>query len=391
MVRIRVFKLSQIIYYAIIIVVAVALIGLIASALLGGDDAQPSPTPGGVTTSTPDTVVVPQQEDISRSGGADRPGLIAATANAEGKGLDPPGESPGLLRRLSTWLFSFDPGDPLSILGVHLPVTEKQAPPQSQQATAALLSADGEEIGENELTDAQETAEHILVEIARIEEPYTPPSRGRILIYHTHTYEAYQQDEDDPYKEASAAWRTKERDKSIVGVGDVLERHLTALGYEVVHDVTEFEPPKLGTAYIRSLEMLDGRVAAGEEYAMIIDLHRDAWDTVQEKQMTAPVDGEPAARLMMLIGTGEGSEGNSFSIKPNWKENYKLADALTANLNERYPGLCRDIMLKTGRYNQHISEHSVLIEVGNNRNTLQEAMNAMGPLAEAIDAALRGE
>ncbi len=258
------------------------------------------------------------------------------------------------------------------------------------RAEANFLSADTD-ISENELSDMSDVGEHILVEIARIEEPYVPAPRGRILIYHTHTYEAFEQDEDDPYKEASAQWRTKERDKSIVGVGDALDRHLTALGYEVVHDVTEFEPPKLGTAYVRSLEMLDKRVADGEEYAMVIDLHRDAWDMVLAKQMTADVDGEAAARLMMLIGTGEGDESNSFKIKPNWRENYKLADALTNTLNGMYPGICRDIRMKTGRYNQHISEHSVLIEVGNNKNTLDEAMRSMAALAMAIDKVLSGE
>ena len=76
--------------------------------------------------------------------------------------------------------------------------------------------------------------------------------------------------------------------------------------------------------------------------------------------------------------------GEGFSIKPNWQENYKLAEALTAGLNERIPGICRDIMVKTGRYNQHMSERAVLIEVGHNENTLQEALNATEPLADVI-------
>mgnify|MGYP000306588260 CR=1 FL=1 len=79
-----------------------------------------------------------------------------------------------------------------------------------------------------------------------------------------------------------------------------------------------------------------------------------------------------------------GDDGEGFSIKPNWQENYKLAEALTAGLNERIPGICRDIMVKTGRYNQHMSERAVLIEVGHNENTLQEALNATEPLADVI-------
>lgn len=48
-------------------------------------------------------------------------------------------------------------------------------------------------------------------------------------------------------------------------------------------------------------------------------------------------------------------------------------------------------MVKTGRYNQHMSESAVLIEVGHNENTLEQALNATKPLAKAIAAVLRGE
>ena len=41
-------------------------------------------------------------------------------------------------------------------------------------------------------------------------------------------------------------------------------------------------------------------------------------------------------------------------------------------------------MVKTGRYNQHVSPNSLLIEVGNNMNTLDEALASMPALADAI-------
>ena len=94
---------------------------------------------------------------------------------------------------------------------------------------------------------------------------------------------------------------------------------------------------------------------------------------------------------MMLIGTGEGSDGNTFSIKPNWQENYRLAQALTDALNAQIPNLCRDVMVKTGRYNQHMSPSAVLIEVGHNKNTLQQAMNSTAPLACAIAEILQDD
>ena len=41
-------------------------------------------------------------------------------------------------------------------------------------------------------------------------------------------------------------------------------------------------------------------------------------------------------------------------------------------------------MVKNGRYNQHLFTPSVLIEVGHNLNTLDEALASMPVLAEAL-------
>ena len=47
--------------------------------------------------------------------------------------------------------------------------------------------------------------------------------------------------------------------------------------------------------------------------------------------------------------------------------------------------------LKNGRYNQHVADCCVLIEVGNNYNTLEEALAAMPFLANAICALADGQ
>ena len=88
-------------------------------------------------------------------------------------------------------------------------------------------------------------------------------TKGRILIYHTHTYEAYEQQTDAPYEETTK-WRTADERFDMVRVGDELAALLTGLGYEVEHDRTAFEPPVLDSAYTRSLTMLQQRLAAGE-------------------------------------------------------------------------------------------------------------------------------
>lgn len=239
---------------------------------------------------------------------------------------------------------------------------------------------------EEESPDVPDQPERIRVEIENIREKYQHEEKAdkpRVLIYHTHTYEAFEQNPDDPYPECGK-WRTEDSRYNIVRVGDALAEELEALDIEVVHDTTEHEPPKLGTAYLRSLKTLEGYAQRGEEFDMMIDLHRDAASSRNTNPSCVTANGIKYARMMVLIGNGKGSNGNSFSIKPNWKENYKLAQAVTDGLNAEIPGICRDVMVKNGRYNQHMSENAVLIEVGHNKNTLEEAVNAAKPLAKVI-------
>ena len=209
--------------------------------------------------------------------------------------------------------------------------------------------------------------------------PGTASPAGRsILIYHTHTHEAYEQVKEDPY-EALEAWRTSDADHSVVRVGEELARLLEGCGFEVVHDVTDHEGSELSTAYTRSLQTLRGYE---RRFDLYIDLHRDAWVAGEADEFTL-AGGAPAARLMMLVGNG-----NGFDEKPWYAQNLAFARALEARINAVEPGLCKPALVKDGRYNQHIGVFAVLVEVGNNRNTLQEALNAMPALAEGLRSLL---
>ncbi len=220
------------------------------------------------------------------------------------------------------------------------------------------------------------------IEVIR-EEPVAAAQGKRILIYHTHTYEAYEQQPDRPYVETQT-WRTADEEHNMVRVGKELQRLLTAKGYVVVHDTTAFEPPKLSSAYTRSLNMLERRRDAGEHYDLYIDLHRDAYVASQKGSNTVQTAAGACARLMMLIGKGEGQTEQGFDQKPEWEKNLAIAQQLTEALRSQEEGLCKEVCLKSGRFNQHIAPCCVLIEVGNNRNTLDEALASMPYLADAI-------
>ena len=91
------------------------------------------------------------------------------------------------------------------------------------------------------------------------------------------------------------------------------------------------------------------------------------------------VDETPTARLMCVVG-----QGIKYADKPDFDRNFALATSLTDNLRHIDKRLARDVRVKTGRYNQHIGQLSLLIEVGHNANTLEQALHAVPSLAESL-------
>ena len=202
----------------------------------------------------------------------------------------------------------------------------------------------------------------------------------KILIYHTHTTEAYTATKASPYVQTSS-YRTKDAGKSVIAVGEALaERLRTQYGFSVIHDITDHEPPSLKTAYDRSEQTMRSYLKRYPSLVLFIDIHRDASSDTSDYVV---LDGQPTARLMCVVG-----QGTKYEEKPDFETNYALASSLTENLRQVDKRLARDVRVKTGRYNQHVGELSLLIEVGHNANTLEQALNAVPSLAESLALAL---
>ena len=198
----------------------------------------------------------------------------------------------------------------------------------------------------------------------------------KILIYHTHTTEAYTATSSSPYVQTSS-FRTADASKSVLAVGEALAQRLRVqYGFCVIHDTTDHEPPKLKTAYERSEQTMRNYLERYPSLVLFIDIHRDASSDTSDYVL---VDGIPTARLMCVVG-----QGTKYEEKPDFDRNYSLATLLTDHLRLIQNRLARDVRVKTGRYNQHVGQLSLLIEVGHNANTLEQAMNAVPPLAESL-------
>lgn len=252
---------------------------------------------------------------------------------------------------------------------------------------AGAVNADAVVVAEQEEAKAQSVfasaaSDGLVIEvIADTPEPASEAPAKSVLIYHTHTHEAYAQDPSDPY-DAVETWRTTDAQHSVVRVGQALAEALTARGYRVVHDTTDNEQDDLSSSYVRALETLEGY---DEEFDLVIDLHRDAYSEGLPIGIAAP-DGTSCAQLMLVVGRGD---NYPLEQRADYAENLAFAQRITGEINADFPGLCRNVTVKLGRHNQHIGAHAILVEVGHNQNTLAQALNAVPYLADAIDVALK--
>lgn len=220
------------------------------------------------------------------------------------------------------------------------------------------------------------------IQIIREDDEIPEARSPSILIYHTHTHEAYLQNQENPYT-AVEAWRTSDENHNVVRLGSALAENLASLGFDVIHDKTDHEQADIDAAYLRSLETLE---SYDKEFDLVIDLHRDAY--FDNALPFLKHNGKRYAQLMMLVGRGDKYDD---AEKPPYDANLQFAQKITNTLNEQISGICRNVTVKTGRYNQHIGKHSILVEVGHNRNSLEEALNSIPYLAKAIQFVLRNE
>lgn len=207
-------------------------------------------------------------------------------------------------------------------------------------------------------------------------------SQPTVLIIHTHGTEAYTPTADSMYKEYGGEYRTDDDRYNMISIGDELTRLLEAKGIKVIHDRTPYDKDDYYGAYDKSKAAVKKWLAEYPSIKMVLDLHRDAAeneDGTQWKAVTT-VNGEETARLMMVVGASHS----------NWTQNMSLATKFSVLLNRTYGNMARYITAKYKSYNQNLCPGSLIVEVGAAGNTHQEALNAMGVLAEAIVALSKG-
>lgn len=199
----------------------------------------------------------------------------------------------------------------------------------------------------------------------------------QILIYHTHSQEGYVDSAPgDP-------------NSSVVAVGERLAQLLREqYGLNVLHHTGEYDVADRDNAYSYAGPALEQVLAENPSIEVVIDLHRDG--VAEGTHLVSEVNGKQTAQIMFFNGLSRTTaNGNiAYLANPNLADNLAFSFQMKLAAEEYYPGFARATYLKGYRYNLHYRPRSLLVEVGAQTNTLEEAMNAMEPLADIIHKVL---
>lgn len=205
-------------------------------------------------------------------------------------------------------------------------------------------------------------------------------SKPQILIYHTHSQEAF------------ADSIPGDTSTTIIGAGEKLAQLLRdEYGFNVIHHTGVYDVESRDYAYSAAGPAIEQILAENPSIEVVIDLHRDG--VADNTRLVSNVGGRPTAQFMFFNGLSylKGRGDIDYLVNPYVEENLAFSFQMKLAADEYYPGFSRNIYLKGMRYNMHYREKSLLIEVGAQTNTVEEVMNAIDPIAHILAMVLKGE
>lgn len=220
------------------------------------------------------------------------------------------------------------------------------------------------------LIEAKETEENIIKDIINVSKEEQKPQNQEkpiIYIYSSHDTEEYQEPTSKIHsitpnvKVASYILKDHLNDLGIKStvekrkISDYLKKH--NLNYYGSYDASRY--------YIQT-SMKEN------DYKIIIDLHRDS---IKRNLSVYENNNKKYAKILFVLTKKH----------KNYKENEKFVKKLNEKINENYKGLSRGIMNREDAiFNQDLSPHAILLEVGGVDNTLEEINNTLYVIAKVL-------
>ncbi len=236
---------------------------------------------------------------------------------------------------------------------------------------------DASTASDEQLIDGERLINHDLSMNVAGEEP-------KILIYHTHSQENF------------ADSRPGVEEDTVVGLGTELANILqNKYKISVYHDSNKYDVVNgvedRNEAYYQALNSIEKILDENPTIQVVIDLHRDG--VKDGTHLVTEVNGKSTAQIMFFNGLcrGANSDASGYIQNPYLFENLAFSLQMQLKAAEKYPGFTRRIYLRNYRFNMHVRPRTLLVECGAQTNTVEEAKNAMEPLADLLYCVLSGE
>jgi len=296
------------------------------------------------------------------------------------------GERASPFTTLVALLSDFDLSQPVTIVQTSLSASTQV--PSKEIKAASVNSSEGESLGTITETTIQASAssgyasyEGVYVKNsttypidagALFEQPlkYTKSNEPTVLILHSHATESYKPTDVNYYKQTDTD-RTQDTKYNVVRVGEEMAKVLEEAGINVIHDKTLHDYPDYNSSYLNSLKTIKKYIKKYPSIQVVLDVHRDAMvrgDNTLVKAVTE-VEGQKVAQVMLVCGCDLLGLEHS-----GWRDNLSFAVKLQNEMNSLYPCLARPIDFRKERFNQHMTPNSLIVEVGSNANSLEEAI-----------------
>lgn len=204
----------------------------------------------------------------------------------------------------------------------------------------------------------------------------------KVLIFHTHVREEFI------------------GGSTVADVGEALKKTLEKdYGIEVIHATNDFYRPSNATKFpsgdeYETMEPVIQKILdENPSIEVVIDLHRDGVN--DNVHLVTDVNGKQTARIMFVnalcLNRNMAGKVEEKADLPNpyIGDNLALSMQTLLKMNELYPGLSRKIYFNEWRYSTHMKPYSLLVEWGAQTNTIEEALNAVGPFAEVLAKVLQ--
>ena len=233
----------------------------------------------------------------------------------------------------------------------------------------------------NSSIDSEEGNKNSNTEVSNITSGYVnnikvTSDKPRILLYHTHSCETYLENSDGNY-------HSEDLSTSVRVVGQHLTNELEKLGMGVVHTTKLHDNISYNSSYSNSLKTLNELLPKYPSVDISIDLHREGKDWTSdagkkqlEETYSATINGEKVAKFFFVVG---GKNQNADEVN-------KLANDLTKIAKEKYPQLILPVIKKDyAKFNQYVADNGILVEIGSNATSVEEAKAATKYVADVIN------